>query len=177
MIPKFSKPIVLDYRAENIISNILFRLLYKNFKDAVIPYSDYRDEPHRIISNFVSTLLRLKDLDHCFKDFKGNILVNFPTTANATKYTRFPIITFADSYPILPSRICINKEELKIVEHCFYSSISTRIGAIDPDHNILGLNELHMDFDHNRLTRKDYKLFMETLLGVICLSIYMYENY
>ena len=63
MIPKFSKPIVLDYRAENIISNILFRLLYKNFKDAVIPYSDYRDEPHRIISNFVSTHLLALELE------------------------------------------------------------------------------------------------------------------
>lgn len=177
MLTSFSKPIVLNYKALNTIPSILFRLLYKNFKDVPIHQSEYWDEPNRIVSNFASTLLKLKDHDHCFKDCKGNILANFPITANVSEYTRFPIIEFADSYPILPSRICLSKEELRIVEKCFYSSISTRIDRINPDHNILGLKNLHMDLDHNRLLRKDYKLFMETLLGVICLSVYMYENY
>lgn len=54
MVPKFSKPIVLDYRAQNVIPNILFRLLYKNFKELNI--LDVRGEPWTLVSNFAFSL-------------------------------------------------------------------------------------------------------------------------
>ena len=76
MVPKFSKPIVLDYRAQNVIPNILFRLLYKNFKELNI--LDVRGEPWTLVSNFAFSLSKLKDSGfRNFKDSKGNILVNF----------------------------------------------------------------------------------------------------
>lgn len=55
MVPKFSKPIVLDYRAQNVIPNILFRLLYKNFKELNI--LDVRGEPWTLASN-ISKILK-----------------------------------------------------------------------------------------------------------------------
>lgn len=176
MVPKFSKPIVLDYRAQNVIPNILFRLLYKNFKELNI--LDVRGEPWTLVSNFAFSLSKLKDSGfRNFKDSKGNILVNFALETSISKYTRFPIIQFSESidYPLLPSRICLSKEELSIVSRHFCSSIHTRIDYIDPKCNLLGLKGLHLV--HNKLTKKDYKLFMETLLEILFLSVYMYENY